>query len=722
MFVNKKSLPSSVEATSNLDVVALQCSVVAKWPHLHSTSQANNLKLETWIKILILSIELCRAICTSKNCKFGGAQTLLFHWLFYVSRLDFLEKKSPQRIRNLPPRCHFFQTSGTFYSAEIHQVLVFQVWTWRWLSHQLLWSLLEFLPALPLCVWRWCNHLECGVWNGRHEARKLLVSHQPHLPLLYKQLQALRKPGVFIIKHHLSQFSKLTRKLADRFDIILCLRFWVNKPSKVQLIERSSNLKGDDPDISIDTKVNRKVRVADPKSQWSASLDRNTSQFPSETWKALILTSAVTWHSTKLCSKSVVRFLDWFAFDAVMTFFDPFFEFDNHWINANSYHYDLDLPRFFLPQQKLDKGEEPLYFPKASRPLDITRHSALDNQKYQLICPSVQIMKRLKNRPLVMRPNHGGNCDDFLSHGKNHSLWTFQDLKVQLLGQKWRNALKWVVYPVYPTFPTFSQGFLHLRRLSRISFIKFGPYGPYNQIQGQHFRIRSCFQCEWIVSCHGGKNHPWKNPRRRKWYPFLQPLSRRPWEIMTKTDIWGSLVEHHERSVIEAFIWAFPKIVGFPPKSSIWIGVSIMNHPFWGTPIFWKHPYLNSFSKWLGFPATAACAPCIWHFSASFCGRCLYRLREISESRDETLPVPSNGHNIPIAEIQAFAVSCAASTRRVRHVLQPWDQRISKKYSTYPEMESKLFRTTLTFRMAYADAKEKVPEINHTFHSGISIK
>ena len=29
----------------------------------------------------------------------------------------------------------------------------------------------------------------------------------------------------------------------------------------------------------------------------------------------------------------------------------------------------------------------------------------------------------------------------------------------------------------------------------------------------------------------------------------------------------------------------FPKI-GVPPKSSILIGCSIINHPFWGTPIF----------------------------------------------------------------------------------------------------------------------------------------
>ena len=30
----------------------------------------------------------------------------------------------------------------------------------------------------------------------------------------------------------------------------------------------------------------------------------------------------------------------------------------------------------------------------------------------------------------------------------------------------------------------------------------------------------------------------------------------------------------------------------FPPKSSILIGFSIINHPFWGFyPYFWKHPY-----------------------------------------------------------------------------------------------------------------------------------
>ena len=32
--------------------------------------------------------------------------------------------------------------------------------------------------------------------------------------------------------------------------------------------------------------------------------------------------------------------------------------------------------------------------------------------------------------------------------------------------------------------------------------------------------------------------------------------------------------------------WVFPKMVGFPSKSSILIWISIVNHPFWGTPIF----------------------------------------------------------------------------------------------------------------------------------------
>ena len=38
--------------------------------------------------------------------------------------------------------------------------------------------------------------------------------------------------------------------------------------------------------------------------------------------------------------------------------------------------------------------------------------------------------------------------------------------------------------------------------------------------------------------------------------------------------------------VSNSFKWVFPKIVGFTPKSSILIGFTLINHPFWGTPIF----------------------------------------------------------------------------------------------------------------------------------------
>ena len=41
----------------------------------------------------------------------------------------------------------------------------------------------------------------------------------------------------------------------------------------------------------------------------------------------------------------------------------------------------------------------------------------------------------------------------------------------------------------------------------------------------------------------------------------------------------------HIHTYIYIYIWVFPKIRG-TPKSSIFIGVSIISHPFWGIPIF----------------------------------------------------------------------------------------------------------------------------------------
>ena len=55
--------------------------------------------------------------------------------------------------------------------------------------------------------------------------------------------------------------------------------------------------------------------------------------------------------------------------------------------------------------------------------------------------------------------------------------------------------------------------------------------------------------------------------------------------------------------MLPCLIWVFPKIVGFP-KSSILIGYSIINHPFWGTSIFWKYPYLVEANACIIFGST----------------------------------------------------------------------------------------------------------------------
>ena len=52
-------------------------------------------------------------------------------------------------------------------------------------------------------------------------------------------------------------------------------------------------------------------------------------------------------------------------------------------------------------------------------------------------------------------------------------------------------------------------------------------------------------------------------------------------------DIWATYSDLIRRSYVmsKGLIWVFPKIL-VPPKSSNLIGFSIINHPFWGTPIF----------------------------------------------------------------------------------------------------------------------------------------
>ena len=55
------------------------------------------------------------------------------------------------------------------------------------------------------------------------------------------------------------------------------------------------------------------------------------------------------------------------------------------------------------------------------------------------------------------------------------------------------------------------------------------------------------------------------------------------------------------------------------PKSSILIGISIVNHPFWGYHYFWKHPYVSPVEGILFFKdpkqlvmQACCCCCCSW--------------------------------------------------------------------------------------------------------------
>jgi len=74
--------------------------------------------------------------------------------------------------------------------------------------------------------------------------------------------------------------------------------------------------------------------------------------------------------------------------------------------------------------------------------------------------------------------------------------------------------------------------------------------------------------------------------------PFFPPACRKP-SLATSGASWGLGLIFQPRFEWWIFygiytcssIWMFPKIV-VPPNHPFLIGFSIINHPFWGTPIF----------------------------------------------------------------------------------------------------------------------------------------
>ncbi len=54
----------------------------------------------------------------------------------------------------------------------------------------------------------------------------------------------------------------------------------------------------------------------------------------------------------------------------------------------------------------------------------------------------------------------------------------------------------------------------------------------------------------------------------------------------------GGVVGARKCSKYGIITWVFPKRGGFTPQIiHLLIGFSLINHPFWGTTIFWKHPH-----------------------------------------------------------------------------------------------------------------------------------
>ena len=81
------------------------------------------------------------------------------------------------------------------------------------------------------------------------------------------------------------------------------------------------------------------------------------------------------------------------------------------------------------------------------------------------------------------------------------------------------------------------------------------------------------------------------------WFAKVQYLS--PSNLLS-TPTW-SWLEGNKNQCPAAFFGSYMAVSENSgiPKSSILIGVSIKDHPFFGVPLFWKHPYI--FTKILGF-------------------------------------------------------------------------------------------------------------------------
>ena len=113
------------------------------------------------------------------------------------------------------------------------------------------------------------------------------------------------------------------------------------------------------------------------------------------------------------------------------------------------------------------------------------------------------------------------------------------------------------------------------------------------------------------VACKGSHKKPrsWGTKKRSPW--LFSPLSYPPWKLTNVPWPWMFW------KMIHFFfeIWMLPKIVVPPNHPFNRAGFSIINHPFWGTPIFGNTHMLRIFSV---FFFTTSPSPWGWGQSSKF--------------------------------------------------------------------------------------------------------
>ena len=98
-----------------------------------------------------------------------------------------------------------------------------------------------------------------------------------------------------------------------------------------------------------------------------------------------------------------------------------------------------------------------------------------------------------------------------------------------------------------------------------------------------HFRYLKCLVMN-LLKLLGGLLF-WIYPKKTPGC-HASPPGWHDWHFFSKDISTSTFIFHEPRHPGFMSIWMLPKIVDFPPKSSILIGFSIINHLFWGTPIF----------------------------------------------------------------------------------------------------------------------------------------